>query len=568
MKYSLRLCAFVLAMAFALGAVPFEAQAARLLHRGNSAEPYSLDPHRAVTAAENNIIGDMLIGLYTEDAAGKAILGAAESAETSSDGLTWTFKLRNHTWSDGQPVTAEDFVYAFRREIDPNTAAEYASILYPIKNAFKINQKQFPVDKIGVRAIDAKTLVIELENPAPFLPELLTHYTTYPIPKHVVEKVGSDWTRPGTMLSNGAYLLAEWRPHDHVRLVKNPKFYDAANVKIDEVFYYPTDEDNAALKRYRAGELDTQERWPVNEHKWLMANIPTEAHHATALSVNFVSFNMTRKPFDDIHVRKALAEAIDREAITKDVYQGFYGEMAESFLPPGMANIDRSAKVPWTGMTMDQRRAEAKDLLAQAGFRADHPLKFSYNYISMPDPKRAAVAMQAMWRDIGVEVDLAATEAKVHWNLLQVRNFEVAQNGWVFDYNDAKNWFFQFQAAAVQMNNSAYDNSSFEEVLHSADLERDLAVRAKLLGQADSKLLTDLPAVPQFFPYTRHLVKSYVLNWIDNPRDVNRTRWLDIGPGQGAPIAGASADAQRHSGFWGWVGAWFSADAWQKWWNS
>lgn len=570
MKHLPRFCALVLATAFVLSAIPFEAQAGKTLHRGNSSEPYSLDPHRAVSAAENNIIGDMIIGLYTEDAKGAAILGAAESAETSADGLTWTFKLRDHTWSDGQPVTAEDFVYALRREIDPNTAAEYAAILYPIKNAFKINQKQLPVDKMGVRAVDAKTLVIELENPAPFLPELLTHYTTFPIPKHVVEKIGSDWTRPGTMLSNGPYVLAEWRPHDHVRLVKNPKFYDAANVKIDEVFYYPADEDNAALKRYRAGELDMQDRWPFNEHKWLMANIPTEAHHATGLSVSYVSFNMTRKPFDDIRVRKALAESIDREAIAKDVYQGFFGDVADSFLPPGMANVDRSAKVPWAGMTMDQRRAEAKSLLAQAGFGPNHPLKFSYNYISAPDPKRAAVAMQSMWHDIGVEVDLVATEAKVHWNLLQVRNFEVAQNGWVFDYNDAKNWFFQFQAAAVQMNNSAYDNASFEEALHSADLEQDLSARAKLLGQADAKLLADLPAVPQFFPYTRHLVKSYVLNWIDNPRDVNRTRWLDIGPGQGqgTPTADAGATTQHDRGLWDWVGSWFSAEAWSKWWNS
>ncbi len=567
MKHLARFCTLVVAIAFLFGA-PLEAEAAKVLHRGNGAEPYSLDPHRAVMTAENNIIGDMLLGLYTEDAKGMPTLGAAESADTSSDGLTWTFRLRDHTWSDGTPVTADDFVYGFRRVLDQKTAAEYASVLYPIKNALKVNKGELPTEKLGVRAVDAKTLIIELENPAPFLPELLTHYTTFPLPKHLVTRVGSDWTRAGTMISNGPYLLAQWRPHDHIKLIKNEKFYDATNVQIDEVDFYPTDDDNAALKRYRAGELDTQERWPVNEYKWLHANIPNEARHATQLSVSYTSFNMLRKPFDDIRVRKALAEAIDREVIAKDVYQGVYGDVADSLLPPGTANVDRSAKLPWAALTMDERRADAKKLLAQAGFGPDHPLKFAYRYISMPDTKRAAVAMQAMWREIGVDVELVATEAKVHWNLLQVRDFEVAQNAWAFDYNDAKNMFFQFQAAAVQMNNSAYDSPAFEELLHRADIEKDVVERGKILGEADARLLADLPAMPQFFPYTRHLVKSYVLNWIDNPRDVNRTRWLDIGPGQGVPTADSSTGAQAEGGFWNWLGAWFSADAWSKWWNS
>jgi len=568
MKHALRLSLLLVSIMMFAGAAAIDAQAAKVLHRGNGAEPYSLDPHRAVMTAENNIIGDMLMGLYTEDAAGKPILGAAESASTSEDGLTWTFKIRDHVWSDGTPVTAEDFVFGFRRVLDQKTAAEYASVLYPIKNALKVNKGELPTDKLGVHAPDARTLVIELENPAPFLPELLTHYTSFPIPHALVTKVGSDWTRAGTMLSNGPYVLGEWRPHDHVRLIKNAKFYDAANVKIDEIYFYPTDDDNSALKRYRAGELDTQERWPVNEYKWLAAHIPTEARHATQLSVGFTSFNMSRKPFDDIRVRKALSEAIDREVLAKDVYQGVYGDVAQSLLPPGTANVEHNATVSWAGMTIDERRADAKKLLAAAGFGPNHHLKFAYRYINMPDTKRAAVAMQAMWRDVGVDVELVATEAKVHWNLLQVRDFEVAQNAWAFDYNDAKNMFFQFQAAAVQMNNSAYDSAAFEELLHRADTEKDVAARGKIMDEANARLLADLPVVPNFFPYTRHLVKSYVLNWIDNPRDINRSRWLNIGPGQGTPTADSGGGAASEGGVWTWLGSWFSAEAWSKWWNS
>lgn len=561
----IRLFVHALAVAVALAGVT-PAFAAKVLNRGNGQEPYSIDPHRAISTAENNVIGDMFLGLYTEDAEGRPILGAAQSVETSTDGLTWTFKLRPHTWSDGTPVTAEDFVFAFRRVLDPKTAAEYASVLYPIANALAVNKGKVALDKLGVSAPDASTVVISLEHPAPFLPELLTHYTCYPLPKAVVEKHGGNWTRAETMVVNGPYKLQSWRPHDRIHLVKNPRFYDAANVKIDEVFYYPTDDDNAALKRYRAGELDTQERWPIAEWKWLNANIPNETKRVTQLAVYFVSFNLTRKPFDDIRVRQALAMAIDNEALTRDVYQGVYGDPATNFIPPGTANVDDSAKVAWAAQPIEARREEAKRLLAAVGYGPSNPLKFTYRYISIPDVKRSAVALQAMWNAIGVKVQLSAAEAKVHWKLLEVRDFDVTYNTWAFDYNDAKNIFFQFQAAATQMNNSAYNSPAFEGLLAKADAEPDAAKRGTLLGQANAQLVGDLPSTPLYYPYVRHLVKPYVVNWIDNVRDTNRTRWLDIA--ETAEKQTADAPAGEEGGFWTWLGSWFSGEAWSKWWNS
>jgi len=544
------------------------AQVGKVLNRGNGAEPYTLDPHRAVSTSEDHIIGDMFMGLYTDDVNGNPMLGAAERVDVSADGRTWTFTLGPHAWSDGQPVVAADFVAALRRELDPKMAAQYASVLYPLKNALKVNKGEIALDQLGVKAVDARTLVIELEHPAPFLPELLTHYTTFPIPKHVVEQHPADWTRAENMVVNGPYKLAEWKPHDHVRLVKNPLFFDAENVKIDEVVFFPTEDDNAALKRYRAGELDTQERWPIAEHKWLSEHIPNEARHVTQLTSYYTSFNLTRKPFDDPRVRNALAMAIDREAIARDIYQGVYGDAADTFLPPGTAHVDRSAKVAWAGMTMDQRRAEAKRLLAAAGFGPDKPLRFVYRFIGNPDIKRAAVAMQAMWRDVGAFAELSSSEATVHWNVLQVRDFEVAYNTWTFDYNDAKSFLFQFQAASVQLNNSAYDNPVFEDLMRRADVEPDAAARGRLLGQANAQLLKDLPAAPLFFPYERRLVKSYVLNWTDNPRGVNRTRWLDIAEETDASPKAAGKDVGDEPGFWSWIGSWFSPDAWQRWWDS
>ena len=552
-------------------AVAGQADAAKVLHRGNASEPYSLDPHRTTGIWESNIIGDMLMGLYTEAADAQPIFGAAESADVSEDGLTWTFKLRKHTWSDGTPVVAEDFVFAFRRILDPTTAAQYANVLYPFKNAQKVNKGDLPIADLGVKAQDASTLVIELEDPAPYLPQLLSHQTAVPLPRKLVGRVGNDWTKPHTMVSNGAYILSEWRPHDHVKLIKNPKFYDAANVKIDEVYFYPIDDDLAALKRYRAGELDVNERWPLTEHKWLKENIPNEARTSTALNVSYISFNVKRKPFDDVRVRRALGMAIDRQAILNDIFFGAYGEEALTVLPPGTANVDLSAKVDWAGKPMDERRAEARRLLAQAGFSAGKPLKFTYNYISTPDNKRAAVAMQAMWKDIGVEAQLGNTEPKVHYRLLETKSFEAAQDTWLFDYNDARNVLFLWDSSTIELNSSAYKSEAFDGLLKRAAAEKDLSVRGQLLGQATAIVLRDLPAVPQFFPYHRPLVKSYVLNWINNPRQTNRTRWLDIGnrPGPSAVAAGIDSGAQASEGdFWSWLGSWFSADAWQKWWNS
>ena len=549
------------------------AQAEKILHRGNMAEPGSLDPHHTTGLLEANILGDMLMGLYTEDANGDPILGAAESAQTSDDGLKWTFKIRDHKWSDGSPVTADDFVYALRREMNPATAAEYANVLYPIKNAEKLNKGggKVPLEELGVRAPDAKTLIIELEHPAPFLPQLLMHQTAYPVQRKAVENYPNGWTKPGVMPANGPYVLSEWRPHDHVKLVKNSKFYDAANVKIDEIYFYPIEDDLAALKKYRAGELDTQERYPIAMRDWVAKNIPNEAHRGTALWAQYTSFNSTRKPFDDVHVRKALAMAIDRKAITDGIFGGSFGEEALSVLPPGTANVDRSAQVEWAGKTMDERRAEAKRLLAAAGFGPEHPLHFTYNFSSSVDNRRIAVAMQSMWKDVGVIVDIATTESKVHQQLMQAHEFDVAGDGWVLDYNDAKNQLYLFQTSTVEMNYASYHSPTFDGLLNKADAEGDVSARAKLLGQASARLLADLPVAPSFFPYQRQLVKPYVLGWVTNPHRINRTRWLDIadrvGPQQN--VAGTQSGAlASEGGFWSWLGSWFSPDAWRKWWNA
>ena len=343
------------------------------LNRGNGAEPDSIDPHKASGQWENNIIGDMFMGLMTENAAASPVYGAAESYTVSGDGLTYTFKIRDHKWSDGVPVTAHDFVYSFRRILDPKTAAQYASILYPIKNAEAVNAGKKKPDQVGVRAIDDRTLEITFNFQVPYLPELLTHYTTFAVPKHVVEKHGDDWLKPENVATNGPYVLKEWLPNDHITLVKNPMFHDRDSVKIATVNFYPTQDSSAALKRFRGGDFDlVTDSIPPQQIDWLRANLPRELRLWSFILTQYVQFNTKRKPFDDVRVRRALSLAIDREVMTAKVLRA--GERpAYSLVPPGMPTYPGKAQFDFKSMAQNARLAKAKDLLAQAGLTPASP---------------------------------------------------------------------------------------------------------------------------------------------------------------------------------------------------
>ncbi len=277
------------------------------LVRGNGAEIKSLDPHYIDGQWEANVVGDALIGLTTDAADGKPIPGAATSWETSPDGKTWTFHMREHMWSDGQPVTAQDFVYAWRRILEPARGAPYAYYLWLIKNAKAISDGKLPTTALGVTATDDKTLVVQLEHPAPYMLQYLLHQAVFPVPRHVLLAKGDAWARPENYVANGPYMPKEWVPNDHITLVKNPRFYDAENVRIKTIIYKPTPDTLAALKAIRAGELDTQNLVPGAEIVWMRQHIPHTLHLNTFLGVRYLSVNFARKPFQDIRMRRAIS---------------------------------------------------------------------------------------------------------------------------------------------------------------------------------------------------------------------------------------------------------------------
>lgn len=514
--------------AFAAAVLLTVSAAGATLHRGNQSEPDTLDPSKATGSWESNILGDMFLGLTTEDAASNPIPGAAESWTVSEDGLVWTFRLRaGATWSDGVPVTADDFVFSFRRQMDPATASQYASMLYDIKGGEDVNAGKAPLETLGVRAVDANTLEITLTHPAPYLPQLLMHQITYPVPKHQVEKFGDDWVKPENYVSNGAFKLVSWRPNDSVVTVKNEKFYDAANVKLDGVVFYPTDDAEAGLKRFRTAELDLNIGFPSSQIELLKRTLAAELKVSTIVNVRYIVMNTLKKPFDDPRVRKAISLAINREVITGQIIKA--GEQpAYSIVPPGTAGYSDGPRLSFEAMTMPERLAEAKRLLEEAGYGPSNPISFRYNYISDNDSKRVAAALQGMWAAIGMKVELVVMEKKVHYNTVRAQDYEVAEANWFADFNDAKNFLFLAQPSAGDMNMSRYTNQAYEDLIRKSDQERDAAIRAGIMREAEALMLEEYPITPMYYGVSRNLVHTWVKGWEENLLNTHRSRWMSI----------------------------------------
>lgn len=500
-----------------------------VLRVGNMGEPATLDPHHVAGTWENRIIGDMFLGLTTEGPDGSVVPGAAESWTVSDDGLVYTFKLRDHSWSDGTPVTADDFVFSLRRILAPETAAKYASLLYPIKNAEELNSgKMQGMENLAVRAIDAKTLEITLKAPTPYFIEQLTHYTAFPVPKHLVETFGDDWIKKEHIASNGAYVLDEWVPNTHVRLAKNKSFYDAANVAIEKVEFYPTEDRGAVQKRFRAGEIDIAKDFASEQFDFLKKELPNETRVAPYLGIYYYPINTKKPPFDDPRVRQALSMVIDREAITDKVLKT--GEVpAYSFVPPGTGNYGDPAYVSWMETPYAERVKQAKALLAEAGYGPENPLKFMLSYNTSENHKRIAIAVASMWKKaLGVEAELFNQEVTPHYDKLEQNDFDVARAGWIADYNDAQNFLYLLETRTGRQNYGRWSNPEFDSLMEQASTTTDMDKRAALLHQAEAIAMAEQPIIPIYYYVSKNLVSSRVQGWEPNVKDIQRSRYLSL----------------------------------------
>lgn len=503
--------------------------AAKILRVGNDGEPQSMDPHNASTVFTSRLTDDMFIGLTTRGQMGEAIPGAAESWTISPDAKTYTFKIRPHTWSDGVPVTADDFVYSFRRLLDPAMGAEYASLLFIIKGAEDYNKGAGKAEDVAAKALSPDTLEVTLTGPAPYFLAQLDHQTAMPVPRHVIEKYGKDWSKPENIAVNGAYKVVEWLPNVHAKLAKNEKFYDAASVKIDEVIYYSYEDRTAMQKRFRAGELDIARDIASEQIDWLRENMKDVLRIVPYSGIYNYVFNTTQKPFDDVRVRRALAMSLDVDTITNKVLKS--GELpAYSYVPPGTGNYGEPAYVSWKDTPYKARVEEAKKLLAEAGYGKDKPLKFMLRYNTSENHKRIAIAAAAMWKPLGVEVELFNTESKIHYADLRQRNYQVAREAWVSDYDDVQAFLFKLDGKSGQMNYSGYNNPEFNDLLNQGAVTVDLKARAEIMKKADALAMYDVPVAPIYYYVSKQLISPKVVGWLDNTPDRHPTRFLDLKP--------------------------------------
>jgi oligopeptide transport system substrate-binding protein len=526
LKTLLRTTVFATTLALAGGALMTPAFAEVVYNRGSAAEPESVDPHKTSTTYEAHILRDLFMGLVVQDAKAELTPGAAESWTVSDDGLVYTFKLRaGATWSDGAPVTAQDFVYSFQRLQDPATAAEYASMLQKVKNAKDVNAGKMKPDELGVKAIDANTLEITLVAPTPYFLEVLTHQSTYPVSKAAMDKFGADWIKPGNLVSNGAYTLAEWVPNDHLKLVKNPKFYDAANVKIDTVNYIPNEDRSAALKRYEAGELDSYDDLPTEQLKDLEAKFGDQIRMAPYLGTYYYAIKTSKAPWDNVKLRNAVSEAIDRDFLAEKVWNNSMFP-AYSMVPPGVEGYTTS-KAAYADKSQIDREDEAKKVLEELGYGPDKPLKMEIRYNTSENHKNTAVAIQEQLKPLGIEVTLLNTDTKTHYGHLEQKgDFDVARAGWIADYQDPET-FLEISRKADGHNYSDFDNPKFEELMDAATAAGSKPEeRYKLLSEAEKILIDEVGNIPLLYYSYHNVVSPKLTGFEDNVMDVHPTRFI------------------------------------------
>jgi oligopeptide transport system substrate-binding protein len=501
-----------------------------VLNRAVSTEPESLDPQKSRSTQAADVLRDIGEGLVTYDAAGELVPGTAESWEIDDDGLSYTFRIREEAhWSNGDPVTAADFVFGLRRLVDPAIAAFYAAELGNVVNAPSIVAGDMAPEELGVSAPDEHTLVISLARPTPYLLSLLTHPSTFPVHRGSVEQHGETFTRPGKLVSNGAYVLARWEPGAILELTRNTHYWNDAGTSIDVVRYHVVTQEQAELFRYRAGELHVTSTVPPENFGQIREQYAGELHVAPTLGVYYYGFNLTKPPFaDNPELRQALSMAVDREVLVNSI-TGRGEAPAYSWVPPGVENYE-PVQLPYADLSRQERNAIAQNLYRKAGYSAENPARFELRYNTSDTQQRIALAVQAMWRNVlGAQAQIVNVEFQVLLDQMREREVtEAFRSSWFGDYNDA-NTFLAIMRSDSAANLPGYSNPEFDALMRSAGEQLDLDRRRLYLEEAERVLLADHVVIPLYFYVSKHLVKPEVEGWQDNILDYHYSKHLSLG---------------------------------------
>lgn len=473
----------------------------------------ALDPDTVEDVDTAAVVEQIFEGLYNEDASGNIVPGVATGYDVSADKKTYTIHLRPEAkWSNGDPLTAADFVFGWRRAADPKTASPYAYFLplASVANAQDIIDGKKPITDLGVKAVDDHTLQVTLASAIPYFPKMLAHPTLFPVPEKVVEKFGQDWTKPENIVGNGAYTLAQNTPGERVVLKRNKQYWDDAKTAIETVNVLSINDENQALTRYQAGELDWTDV-PTGQLPTLTQQSPKEAHSVPFLCNYYYDINVTKSgmpALQDVRVREALAYAIDRDVVVNSVLQG--GQTpAFGFVPPSTAGY-KAPTFDYAGLTQDQRDAKAKELLLAAGYGPDHPLSFTLLYNTSEAHKQVATVVTEMWKEkLGIDVTLQNEEWKTFLADRHKFNYQVARDAWCGDYNDAST-FVSLMTTSSTENNAGYSNADYDKLMTQSTTSDDPNTPYQ---QAEQQLIKDMPVLPVYFYAKPFMLKTDLIGW-------------------------------------------------------
>ncbi|MDB6127295.1 MAG: oppA 1 [Verrucomicrobia bacterium] len=499
---------------------------------GNQNEPATLDPQLIDAATDQNIAVALFEGLTVlDEKTAQPIPGAAERWDISPDGLSYTFHLRaSGRWSNGDALTASDFVYSFQRILTPALGSVYAYMLWPIKNAEEFNAgKLTDFTQVGVVAIDAATLRITLVRPTPYLLSVAAHSTWMPVHRATIEKFGkisdrdSAWTRPGNMVSNGAFALTEWRPNARVIVTKNPQYWDAAHTQLERVIFFPTEKADIEELNFRAGQLHLTFILPASKIPAYQKDAPEKLRIDPLLFFSYVNFNTTKPPFTDPKVRRALALAIDRAAISQSVFSGARPP-ASTVVPPNCGGY-----IPPRGQQPDF--AAARALLAEAGFPGGKGLpSLPMQVLNDDKTPKMAETIQAMWqRELGVTTTIEPYEQKTWLQNQQTLTHTVGLLAWTADFADPVTFLGIFTTGNGN-NWTGWGNPQYDALLDRAANTADPAARFSILQQAEALLLQEAPIAPVVFGARTYLIHPAVKNWQPSPVGVHRYQLVELKP--------------------------------------
>jgi oligopeptide transport system substrate-binding protein len=495
------------------------------LHRHLSQSPRTLDPALNEDVAAYSIADDLFEGLVRLDAEGKVAPGVAARWEQSADGSTWLFHLRPEArWSNGDPVQAGDFIYAWRRILDPATGSVNSEQLAPIEGVAQILAGTQPLSSLGVRALDPLTLEVRLASPTPYFVYLLTLCWFMPLHEPTVQKHGAAWTQPEHIVGNGAFVLQTRTASGQITLVRNPQYWDASAVRLKAVTYHPITDTAAATARFLAGDLDITDRFQIEDMDWLRRDLAGQVRLEPYFATYMMAMNVTRPPFDDVRVRRAMVMALDRQVLTGKLLKGRYSPAA-GIVPP-LPGYD--AVVPeWAQWSTEARHEKARELLVEAGYSAQRPLDVQLWYpMSDADTRRLMEGMAAMWRTtLGARVRIEPEE----WRAFQ-QNRKLHQRGLQFyarigDYPDPLT-FLALAKSSGDQNEMQYSSAPYDAALEEGQRSVDAAARQAAYQRAERILNDDAVVIPIYYYRSKHLVRSHVHGWRESPMDRHASREL------------------------------------------